>query len=196
LWAIVAGVFCANWSLYLLLAWLPSYFRDVYHLSLANSGLYSAAPWFASFLGMHAAGLSSDAAIARGVPIITVRRIMTSIGLLGTGSCLVTLQYVDQAPLALTLICTAGALGGAGAAGFYAGPLDIAPRHAGAVIGFVNTIGTIPGVAGVAMTGWLLDVTHGYQATFFITAILGVIGTLFYWRFARAEPIAGLSRSA
>jgi MFS transporter, ACS family, solute carrier family 17 (sodium-dependent inorganic phosphate cotransporter), other len=189
LWAIVAGVFCVNWTLYLLLAWLPSYFRDVYHLSLANSGLYAAGPWFASFLGMHVAGLSSDAAIARGVRIITVRRAMTTIGLLGPGSCLLALQYVDQVPLALTLICTAGGLGGAAAAGCFAGPLDIAPRHAGAVIGFVNTIGTIPGVAGVAMTGWLLDVTHGYQATFLITAVLGMLGTLFYWRFARSEPI-------
>ena len=190
IWAIVVGAFCANWTLYLLLAWLPSYFRDVFHLGLANTGLYSAAPWVASFLGMHVAGQVSDSAIARGARVITLRRIMTGISLLGTGSCLLILQYVNHAPAALALICAATAMSGAGVAGYYAGPLDIAPRHAGAVIGFVNTIATIPGVAGVALTGWLLDVTHGYQLTFLITAALGVIGTLFYWRFAADQPIS------
>lgn len=190
LWAIAAGVFCANWGLYLLLAWLPSYFRDVYHVSLANTGFYSAAPWIASFLGMQIAGVVSDAAITRGTRVITVRRLMTGIALLGSATCLLALQYVQEPLIALVLMCVATASGAAGVSGYYAGPLDIAPRHAGSVIGVVNTIGTIPGVAGVAITGWLLDVTHGYHATFLITACLNVAGTLFYWKFARTEPVA------
>jgi ACS family sodium-dependent inorganic phosphate cotransporter len=189
LWAIVVGVFCANWTLYMLLSWLPSYFRDVYGLSLASTGAYSAAPWLMSFIGMQVAGFTSDAAVARGVRVITVRRIMSALSLLGTGSCLLALQYTQSAEWALALVCAATALGGAGVAGFYLGPLDIAPRYAGALIGIVNTFGTIPGVAGVAITGWLVDVTHGYHAAFLVTAVLGVFGTLFYWRFASSDPI-------
>jgi ACS family sodium-dependent inorganic phosphate cotransporter len=189
LWAIVGGVFCANWTLYLLLAWLPSYFRDVHDMSMTTTGLYSAAPWLSSFVGMQLAGVVSDAAIRRGMSTLSVRRLMTTVSLLGTGSCLLALQHVHEASVALALICSATALGGAGVTGFYAGPLDIAPRHAGPVIGFVNTIGTVPGVAGVALTGWLLDVTHGYEATFLITAVLGLVGTLFYWHFARAQAL-------
>jgi hypothetical protein len=30
--------------------------------------------------------------------------------------------------------------------------------------GFTNTIATIPGIGGVAVTGWLLDVTGTYSA--------------------------------
>ena len=37
-WAMVAGHFATTWTLYFLLAWLPSYFRDVQHLSIANAG--------------------------------------------------------------------------------------------------------------------------------------------------------------
>ena len=189
LWAIVVAVFCGNWTLYMLLAWLPSYFREVHGLSIASSGLYSAAPWVASFLGMQAAGLASDAAIVRGVRTITVRKLMTTVSLLGMGLCLLLLQGVHSAPIALTLICMATALGGAGVAGSFAGPLDIAPQYAGVVIGFVNTIGTIPGVAGVAITGWLVETTHSYATAFLVTAVLGVLGTVYYCCFASAEPI-------
>lgn len=189
LWAIVVAIFCGNWSLYMLLGWLPSYFREVHGLSIATSGLYSAAPWVASFLGMQAAGLTSDAAIARGVRTITVRKVMTAISLLGTGSCLLLLQQTHSADAALVLICLATMLGGAGVAGAFAGPLDIAPRHAGVLIGFVNTIGTLPGVAGIAITGWLVDRTHSYAMAFLVTAVLGLCGTLYYLRYASAEPI-------
>ncbi len=46
-WAMVASHFATLWVLYFLLAWLPSYFRDVQHLSIADAGLFSAAPWLA-----------------------------------------------------------------------------------------------------------------------------------------------------
>ncbi|MBL8267621.1 MFS transporter [Steroidobacter sp.] len=189
LWAIVVAIFCGNWALYMLLGWLPSYFREVHGLGIAGSGLYSAAPWVASFLGMQAAGLASDAAISRGVRTIAVRKFMTATSLLGTGSCLLLLQQTNSANVALALICMATMLGGAGVAGAYAGPLDIAPRHAGVLIGFVNTIGTLPGVAGITITGWLVDRTHSYATAFLVAAILGLCGTVYYLRYASAEPL-------
>ena len=47
--AIAVAHFAVTWSLYVLLSWLPSYFRDIQHLSIANAGLYSAAPWLCMF---------------------------------------------------------------------------------------------------------------------------------------------------
>ncbi len=44
-WAIVVAHFAHNWSLYLLLAWLPSFFKTTFGVSLASAGLMSAAPW-------------------------------------------------------------------------------------------------------------------------------------------------------
>lgn len=189
LWAIVVAIFCGNWGLYMLLGWLPSYFREVHGLSIASSGLYSAAPWVASFVGMQLAGRTSDAAIARGIRTLTVRKFMTAISLLGNGACLLLLQQTASVNVALALICMATLLGGAGVAGAFAGPLDIAPRHAGVLIGFVNTIGTLPGVAGIAITGWLVDRTRSYATAFLVAALLGVVGTLYYLRYASAEPI-------
>ena len=46
------------------------------------------------------------------------------------------------------------------------------------LIGLSNTLATIPGIAAVAITGWLLDVTRTYAATFELTAGIAVCGAL------------------
>jgi hypothetical protein len=50
--------------------------------------------------------------------------------------------------------------------------IDVAPRHSALVGGFSNTIATIPGIVGVTVTDWLLDVTGTYSAAFILTARL------------------------
>ena len=62
-WALVVNHFCANWSLYLMLAWLPSYFRDAQHLSIGGSGMFAVGPWVSYFVVGHAG--ASDPVLAR-----------------------------------------------------------------------------------------------------------------------------------
>jgi ACS family sodium-dependent inorganic phosphate cotransporter len=69
--------------------------------------------------------------------------------------------------------------------------LDIAPRHCAVLIGVSNTMATIPGVAGVAITGWLLDRTGTYSATFLLTAAVAITGALVYFIFGSAKRIDG-----
>jgi len=57
-------------------------------------------------------------------------------------------------------------------------PLDITPRHAPMLVGASNTLATLPGIAGVAITGALLDATHSYNATFVLSAAIALTGAL------------------
>ena len=43
-WAIFVAHFCNNWALYLLISWLPSYFREQLGLSITNAGLFAPHP--------------------------------------------------------------------------------------------------------------------------------------------------------
>ena len=54
------------------------------------------------------------------------------------------------------------------------------PRHAAQITGLSNTIATIPGIVGVAVTGWLLDATGSYAAIFVLTAAVCGMGALAY----------------
>ena len=79
-WAIITNHFCHNWTLYVLLAWLPSYFKATFGVSLANAGLLSAAPWLVSFLMVNTAGSLADHMLARGLSATVVRKLMQFVG--------------------------------------------------------------------------------------------------------------------
>ena len=190
-WGLVAAHFCHNWILYVLLSWLPSYFSESHRIGIASAGAYAAAPWAAYFLALQLAGSFADTAIARGVRIVTVRRLATAGGLVGAALCLVLLRSVESANVALALVCLAAFAIGFAASGVTAVPLDLSPRHAPVLIGFSNTIASIPGIAGVAMTGFLVDLTHSYAAAFVMSSLVGVSGAVLFIVLASDRPLEG-----
>ena len=99
-----------------------------------------------------------------------MRKTMQTIGLVGGAVFLLLLREADSANVAVLLMC--GALGIASfcISGFGTNHLDIAPKYAGVLMGITNTIGTIPGVVGVALTGWLVDTTGSYDSVFVMVA--------------------------
>lgn len=177
-WALVVNHFCANWTLYLMLTWLPSYFRDAQHMSIAGSGLFAIAPWICQFIVGNSAGLMADRMIARRWSVTHVRKIMQCTGLLGGAVFLLLASRATTPGIALLTICSAMGFGALCWAGFASNHLDIAPRHADILWGISNTAGTLPGIIGVAATGKLLDLTGSYTATFIVAAGINVIGAI------------------
>jgi ACS family sodium-dependent inorganic phosphate cotransporter len=191
-WAIFVAHFCNNWALYLLLSWLPSYFREALGLGMSNASLFAAAPWLANFVTANLTALAADRAIASGVPATLVRRLTIGVALAGIAIFLMLARDIHSPTMALTLVCAATGCLGIGMAGFAPNWLDVAPRHSAVLVGISNTIATIPGIAGVAITGWLIDTTGTYSSTFLLTAAVCVGGALFYLVFGSARPIEDL----
>jgi MFS transporter, ACS family, solute carrier family 17 (sodium-dependent inorganic phosphate cotransporter), other len=188
-WALFINHFCSNWVLYMLLAWLPSYFRGHLGLSITNAGLYSAAPWLTMFVVGNCAGWIADWMVGRGLSLTAVRKIMQTIGLVSSAIFMLLARDVDTAGVAMLLMC--GALGGAAFtwAGFVPNHLDIAPRYADVLMGITNTAGTVPGIIGVALTGWLVDTTGTYSAAFALAAGVNIFGAIVWLAFASGERI-------
>jgi len=188
--AIVAGHFATAWTLYVLHSWLPSYFRDVQGLSIANAGLFSAAPWLAMFAATNVSALVSDRLITRGVRVTTTRRLMQCSGLVVSAAFLLVLRDVHSPAVALILLCLATGALGCTYSGFAPSFLDVAPRRGALLFGFSNTFATIPGIVGVTATGWLVDVTGTYTAAFVLTSIVSAAGALVFGFLFNARPIA------
>jgi MFS transporter, ACS family, solute carrier family 17 (sodium-dependent inorganic phosphate cotransporter), other len=186
---IVIGQFATMWNLYVLLSWLPSYFRDVQQLSIAGAGIFSAAPWVAMFVTTNVGASVSDAMIARGTSVTRVRGLMQCGGLLACAAFLLATRAAHTPTVALLLMCAAtGALGFTWC-GYSPAILDVAPRRSAILCGLSNSIGTIPGVVGVAATGWLVDVTGTYSAAFTFSAAISVAGALAFWMLFDARPV-------
>jgi ACS family sodium-dependent inorganic phosphate cotransporter len=187
--ALVLTHFATTWTLYVFLTWLPSYFRDALGLSIANSGMVSAAPWLAMFLMTYGGALISDAIVRRTGRVAFTRKLLQSAGLLGSAAMLLLAHQTSTVPMALAVICVAAGLLGLTWAGYLPNFLDLAPRHSAVLMGFSNTFATIPGIVAVALTGWLVDVTGTYTAAFVLAAAISLAGTLAYIVLGRAEPI-------
>jgi ACS family sodium-dependent inorganic phosphate cotransporter len=189
IWALVFNHFCSNWILYMLLSWLPSYFRATQDLSLINAGLFSAAPWLSMFATINLGAWLADGRIRRGASVTAVRKLMQAIGLLGAGGFLLLAREAATPFMALLVMCCAlGALGFTWS-GFAPNHLDIAPRHADVLMGLTNTAGTVPGIIGVAVTGWLVDRTGSFDAAFVLAASVAAAGALVWLLFATGRRI-------
>jgi MFS transporter, ACS family, solute carrier family 17 (sodium-dependent inorganic phosphate cotransporter), other len=57
-------------------------------------------------------------------------------------------------------------------AGFAANHLDIAPRYAGILMGLSNTFAQLPGIVGVALTGFIVNMTHSFGGVFYLIAFI------------------------
>ena len=186
-WAIVVAHFCNNWALYVLLAWLPSYFKSTFNVTIANAGLLSAAPWLASFLMANVAGHWADYLLRSGRSATFVRKLMQTIALGGTAIFLLQLPGTGSVTAGAVLMCCATGSLAFGMAGFAPNSFDIAPRVADVIWGISNTFATLPGIVGVFVTGWLVDRTGSFSAPFFLMAGIVLVGAAVYLAFASGE---------
>jgi ACS family sodium-dependent inorganic phosphate cotransporter len=188
-WALILNHLCTNWVFYMLLAWLPSYFRTQLGLSIAQTGIYAAGPWLVMFLVGTAAGWFADRLVKQGVDLTLIRKTMQTLGLVGSAVFMLAARDVHSVNVAFGLMC--GALGMLSLtwAGFLPNHLEIAPKYADVVMGLTNTAGTVPGVVGVAVTGWLVDTTGTFTSAFVLAAAVNVFGAVVWLMFSTTRKV-------
>ena len=74
--------------------------------------------------------------------------------------------------------------------GYWANIMDVAPRHAGVLLGISNTLATLPGILCNLTTGWILQALGmpGWTLIFASACGLELAGTTVYLAFASAKP--------
>ena len=186
-WAIIIAHFAANWTGYVLLAWMPKYVSESLDVNFATIGLFAMVPYVFSFVAINFSGWVADFFIRRKMNKTTVRKLITSIGFSGSAAALFLVGLVDDPYIAIGLVSIGVGFGAFGAAGFGVNHLDLAPNHAGALMGLSNTAGTIPGIVGVYVTGSILDSTGSWAMVFSLAGIVSLVGLCFYLVFGSAK---------
>jgi ACS family sodium-dependent inorganic phosphate cotransporter len=186
-WAIIVAHFCNNWSLYVLLSWLPTFINKGLGVDYASVGWVTMIPHIASFIFLNVAGNIADRLVSSGMAIGTVRKLMQTIGFGGISTALLLVGEVDSVWLAITIMTIGNALGAFVVGGFVVNHMDIAPKYAGTLMGITNTAGTIPGIVGVFVSGLILELTGSWSLVFQVTAGVTLFGLVFYLLFASSE---------
>jgi ACS family sodium-dependent inorganic phosphate cotransporter len=187
LWAIIVAHFCNNWTLYVILSWLPKYVNEGLGVAFAAVGVVAMLPHVTSFLCLNIAGNIADRMINSGMDVTFVRKLMQTIAFGGLAMCLIAIGQVESAWAAIAILCLGKAFSAAGTGGYVVNHMDIGPRHAGTLMGITNTAGTIPGIVGVYVSGLILDLTGSWALVFEVTAGITLFGMVFYLLFARGD---------
>lgn len=186
-WAIILAHFCHNWGFNILLLWLPTYLDQIFRVPLARIGGLALIPWVVTFGASNAGGWIADTLAGHGLGATTVRKLTQTVAFALAAAPLLVLPAAGSPAAAIALVSVSAAANSLGLAAFGVNHLDVGPRYAGVLMGISNTIATIPGIVGVAATGFIWRATGAFDAVFYLTAAVYLIGAIGYLRWGSGE---------
>ncbi|XP_041453437.1 putative inorganic phosphate cotransporter [Lytechinus variegatus] len=184
-WAIIICSFVGTWANNVVFTNQPIYLKHVQGMNIELIGILSSIPFLAEG-GMLV--LCSKLAIKlindKTLSVVATRKLLTAIGLGLTAGSFLLLAYVGcNSALSVVLMISATGFNGIASSGYYVNLMDIAPRFAGSLLGFVNTSSAISG----ALTPYVIGVFTtnqadilGWQTVFFISTGLTLLAALVY----------------
>jgi MFS family permease len=179
-WAIAIAHLCNNFGFYILLLWLPSYLDRTFNVPMSRLGIYSVIPYAVAFVMQNLGGWIADTLHSRGMTLGMVRKSMQTAAFTLGGLPLLLLPAIHSPQVAIALVTLS--LGGTalGTGGFAVNHFDVAPRYAGILMGISNTAAQLPGIIGVAATGFIVQTTGSFGAAFYLTTAVYAIGLACY----------------
>jgi MFS transporter, ACS family, D-galactonate transporter len=186
-WGTIIGTFCYMYFVYFCMTWMPAYFVEQRHQSLAKMGLYT----FFSFAGMAVmavlGGWAADWMIRRGGNPITVRKWFTIAGFV-----IACTELIGARASSLTMAVTFAIISlsglGLATANYWAITQTLFPAAAiGRMAGVQNCAASVAGIVAPIVTGWLKQRTGSYEAPMNAIWIVLVVGILAYLTLVREK---------
>ncbi|XP_009602210.1 putative anion transporter 3, chloroplastic [Nicotiana tabacum] len=188
-WAIIFANITNNWGYFVLLSWMPVYFKTVFNVNLKQAAWFSAVPWGTMAFSGYVAGAASDFLIKAGYSLTFVRKVMQSIGFIGPGVSLLCLNYAKTPEVAAVMITIALSFSSFSQAGFLLNMQDIAPQYAGFLHGISNSAGTLAAIISTIGTGFFVQWLGSFQAFLSLTACLYFVTAIFWNVYATGERV-------
>jgi sugar phosphate permease len=169
--------FCYAWTLWLLLNWLPSFFKEGYQLDLSKSATSAFFVFFAGFVGDTIGGTVSDGILKATGNLKLARLSVIVFGMLGAASCLLGVMLGPKDLLSITLFLSGGFFFLELVIGpIWSIPMDIAPQYSGTASGLMNTGSAIAAIVSPIAFGAIVDLTGNWIAPFGISIALLLLG--------------------
>ncbi|KAI5675051.1 hypothetical protein M9H77_06001 [Catharanthus roseus] len=186
-WSIIVANAMHSWGFFVILSWMPIYFKTIYHVDLRQAAWFSAVPWSMMALSGYFAGVLSDLMIERGISVTLTRKIMQSIGFIGPGIALIGLTMARTPALASAWLTLAVGLKAFSHCGFLVNLQEIAPQYSGVLHGLSNTAGTFAAIIGTVGAGYFVELIGSFKGFLLLTSFLYFSASLFWNLFATGE---------
>ena len=167
--------FCYGWTLWLYLAWIPSFFLHSYRLNIKSSAIFASGVFVSGVMGDALGGIVSDRILRKTGNHKTARRNLVVGGFLGSLTMMVLIFFVHDSfwgalSLSLAFFFAEFTIGP-----MWAIPMDIAPDFAGSASGLMNIGSPLAAIISPLVFGYIIDKSGNWVLPF-----VGSIGVLLF----------------
>lgn len=190
LWSMCLCSITHQWLVNTFIIYTPTYISSVFKVNIRDNGFLSSLPFFAAWVSGILGGQLADFLLNKNFRLITVRKIITTLGNIPPAVLIVALPYVQFSYITtiifLTLSC---ALCSLCQAGVYINALDIAPRYASLLMGTSRGFAHSSAVLVPMVAGFFLnqDSESGWRNFFFVLFAINLLGLIIYLVFGKAD---------
>jgi len=191
-WALALAYFANDWGFFTFAVCAPLYMHDVLGFNMTRNGLFSAIPFLVpTFLqpvnGMLADWLRSPGRLSTTV----VRKAFCVVGFTLTGSLLIALGYIGcDRTLAVATILAIIACMIIAYTTTSVNQLDLAPLHAGKIMGLTHNVAVMSAIVAPLAVGALTyerSTRDEWQKVFFLAAGVYAVGAIVYLIFGSGQ---------
>jgi MFS family permease len=180
-WGIALGQVGYLYGFYFFFTWLPGYLILERKMTILESGIVGALPFWAGMLGTLGGGWLGDFLIQQGLSPTFSRKAIIGVGLGAATIFMVSAAFAQQTWLAVTLLilcmgCLRLTTGSVNAL-----PIDLAPPSlVGSLTSIQNFLGNFAGVLAPVITGSIVASTGSFVGALVVAGAMTMLGAFSY----------------
>ena len=181
LWLMGSAHALANYGFFFVSIWLPLYLVTARGLSLPTMTLFATATYAAQALASLGWGHMADRLVAGGMNPARAKRMLCVIAELGQVAGIAGIALAPGPGTLLAALVMTGVFLGCLPTMVYAlGQIYAGPRDAAGWIGVQNAIGSVSGIIGPLVTGFIVGATGSFAGAFAFAAAVSAAGAVMF----------------
>jgi MFS family permease len=185
LWAMAAFICLASYYWYFVLTWVPAYLTSARGFSTMAMGRILSAPLAAMAITNLVAGFYADRLLKKAKSLFLVRLWFVAAGSVGASTLLLLNVLPNNAlvmPVLLVSVCSFGVV----SSSFWTVAQNVAPpEKTGRIIGFLNSISQVGGIAAPMITGYILGPEKHFTPAVAIAGLCPLISLIPLFQLSR-----------
>ncbi|XP_067649835.1 sialin-like [Haliotis asinina] len=191
-WSIIIAHISYSWVTSWVMAYLPTYMKEVLDYDIEENGMLASMPFVGRFISGLLCGFASDWLLQRHIfSTATIRKIFQFTGNFVCAACTITIGFLDkdQRTIAVVLLVVGLSFQNFTSVAFRINHLDIAPRYASVLMGITMTCAFAAALSAPLITAAIVKehTRQEWQIVFFLVAGLNIVGGLVFVVFAKGE---------
>ncbi len=180
-WGIAFGQMGYLYAYFFFVSWLPGYLILERKMTLLQSGIAAALPFWVGLFGTLGGGWLADYLIERGMSTTVSRKSIIGGGLLVSTVLMVAGAYVERGWLSVTLLSLCIGFLRLATGSVSSLPIDLAPRlMVASLTSIQNFFGNIGGLMAPIITGYVVNATGSFALAFVAAGGMALFGAASY----------------